>query len=163
MRLLRKSDGADNPTHEPDPDELKDTPEALRESVAKTVDFINRHAGQLPTSSVVNALWVTDTLSEVIDTSEFRPLDVYAVISVRNTLEDYLPTTLQRYLAIPEDARLTARATGRNPADSLADQIFALQTAAAGVLTGSQDQDVDALMTQGAFLSTKFDGSDLDL
>ena len=37
--------------------------------------------------------------AEVVDTSEIRPLDIYAVISVRGVLTDYLPTTLRTFLA----------------------------------------------------------------
>jgi hypothetical protein len=43
------------------------------------------------------------------------------------------------------------------------EQLEALETSALAVLEATQQQDVDALMTQGAFLRTKFSGSDLDL
>jgi hypothetical protein len=43
------------------------------------------------------------------------------------------------------------------------EQLDALETSALGVLQAAQQQDVDALMTQGNFLRTKFSRSDLDL
>ena len=42
-------------------------------------------------------------------------------------------------------------------------QLDALQSSASATLVATRNQDVDALMTQGSFLSTKFSGSDLDL
>lgn len=149
----------------PDPPEHdgEDSPERLRERIAQAVRFINRNAGQLPGVAVVRARLLTDTLLEIVDTATVRPLDIYAVLSVGNTLEDYLPTTVQRYLAVPEVARDATRSGGRTPTESLLEQLDALQVSASSVLLASQNQDVDALMTQGAFLRTKFSGSDLDL
>lgn len=140
-----------------------DSPEALRTSVAALVAFVNRSAGELPVAAVVRTRRLTDTLSEVIDTSAVRPLDVYALISLRGTLDDYLPTTLRGYLAVAADLREQVRASGRTATQSLLEQLDALQTSASSVLVAARDQDVDALMTQGSFLRTKFSGSDLDL
>ena len=140
-----------------------DSPDDLRTSLAGLVEFVNRSAGQLPVAAVVLARKLTDTLSEVIDTSAVRPLDVYALIFLRGTLADYLPTTLRGYLAVADDLREQLRASGRNATQSLLEQLDALQTSASSVLVAARNQDVDALMTQGSFLQTKFSGSDLDL
>ena len=143
-----------------DPD---DSPAALRTALLRNIRSINASSGRLPNAAVVSARRVTDTIREIIDTSEVRPLDVYAVISVRATLEDYLPTTLRNYLAVDEALLETPRASGRTPRQSLLEQIAALQSSASAVLEAAQNSDVDALMTQGNFLRTKFSGSDLDL
>jgi hypothetical protein len=108
----------------------------------------------MPAEAVVNARLLTDTLREIVDTSQVRPLDVYAVITVKSTLTDYLPTSVHRYVAAPT----TAATTG-----SFLEQVSALQTSATATLEAIQRQDTDALMTQGNFLRTKFSGSDLDL
>lgn len=160
---LRRKLGADAP-HPAAPDPVaEDSPERLRERIAEMVTLINRNAGEMPAAAVVRARRLTDTLGEIVDTTAIRPLDIYAVISVRNTLHDYLPTTLARYLAVPEDVRDVPRPAGGTPAESLLAQLDALQVSASSVLVAAQNQDVDALMTQGAFLATKFSGSDLDL
>jgi hypothetical protein len=127
------------------------------------VRLINRSSGQLPARAVVSARRLTDTLLETIDTSLVRPLDVYAVISLRGTLDDYLPTTVNGYVAVAPELRDTPRGNGLSPTASLQEQLDALQSSASSVLVASQNQDADALMTQGAFLRTKFSGSDLDL
>ena len=164
MSWLRRGLGGHDarPEHDDNP-AGDDSPEALRAALAERVRFINRSSGQLPGVAVVRVRTLTDTLGEIIDTSAVRPLDVYAVITVHSTLQDYLPTTLQRYLAVPSDLRDTVRGSGSSPTTSLLEQIEALQSSASTVLVAAQDQDADALMTQGAFLKTKFSGSDLDL
>lgn len=160
---LRRKLGADPPRPSaPDP-VAEDSPERLRERIAEMVRLINRNAGELPAAAVVRARLLTDTLGEIVDTTAIRPLDIYAVISVRNTLHDYLPTTVQRYLAVPAEAREVTRSSGGSPSESLLAQLDALGVSASSVLVASQNQDVDALMTQGSFLATKFSGSDLDL
>lgn len=140
-----------------------ESPDALRRRVAELNAFINANAGRLPAAAVVGARHLTGTLREVIDTSEVRPMDVYAVMSVKGTLGDYLPTTLRSYLAIDPDLRETPRGSGRTPTQSLLEQIDDLQTSASATLVAARNQDADALMTQGNFLRTKFSRSDLDL
>jgi hypothetical protein len=158
---VRKAHDAAPPQAEPV--DNGDTPESLRLRVFQAVQYVNRHAGELPGAAVVDVRRLTDTLGEVIDTSDVRPLDVYAVISVRKTLEDYLPTTLHGYLALADNLRDKPAQSGRTPSQSLLEQIDALQTSASSVLVAARNQDVDALMIQGSFLQTKFSGSDLDL
>jgi hypothetical protein len=140
-----------------------DSPEELRRTLFGLNRFINQNSGKLPGVAVVNARRLTDTLREVVDTSEVRPLDVYAVVSLKAALHDYLPTTLQRYLALDPDVLDVPRQSGRTPTGSLLEQLQSLQTSADAVLVAARNQDVDALLTQGNFLRTKFSGSDLDL
>ena len=119
--------------------------------------FVNRSSGQLPTSAVVKARWIIDTLRAVLRTAENRPLDIQAVLTVRGTANDYLPTTLRGYLSLAEAGRAEA-------ADRLLDeQLDTLQEAATTTLAAARDLDADALATQGAFLRAKFSRSELDL
>jgi hypothetical protein len=141
----------------------EDGPEALRAAITSVNRLVNASAGRLPLAAVVAARRITDVLSEVVDTSAVRPLDVHAVISVRGAVTDYLPTTIRSYLAVDESLVDVPRASGRTPAESLLEQLAALEDSALRVLQAAQLQDVDALMTQGNFLRTKFSGSDLDL
>ena len=125
--------------------------------------YINRSAGRLPTAAVAKARWILDTLREILKTSEARPLEVHALLTVRGTVSDYLPTTLRSYLALDDDAHRIATVSGRTPTHLLTEQLDTLQEAATGTLTAVRTQDVDALSAQGAFLRTKFARSDLDL
>jgi len=144
--------------HPPD-----DSPDALRHGLAELVRYINRHSGRLPTEAVVTARRVTDTLREIIDSSEVRPLDVHAVVTVESTITDYLPTTLTTFLALDPALRLAARPGVGTPVEALREQLEALWDSASAVLAATRAQDADALMAQGRFLRTKFSGSDLDL
>ena len=143
--------------------DVGDSPEVLRRALEELIAFINRNAGRLPGVAVVSARRVTDTLRETIDTSKVRPLDVYAVMAVKGTLNDYLPQTLRIYLAVDTTLLEAPRESGLTPSQSLLEQLHALQTSTSATLVAVRDQDADALMTQGCFLRTKFSGSDLDL
>jgi hypothetical protein len=152
--------GPPSPAH---PEADGDDPAALRVELTQLNRFLNQNSGRLPGESVVTARRVTDVLREIIDTSEIRPLDIYAVISVKGILQDYLPTTLRAFLALDEAQLAAPRPSGRTPVESLQEQLEALLDAATSVLSAAHAQDADALLSQGSFLRTKFSGSDLDL
>jgi hypothetical protein len=161
MTWLRRGRDADDPALAC-PDD-RDSPAQLTAKLFELNRFINRNAGQLPGAAVVAARAVTDTLREIIDTSTIRELDVYAVLSVKGTLNDYLPTTLRSYLAVDEGPLTAPRPTGVTRDDSLLEQLAVIQASAAAVLVATRSHDADALVTHGNFLRTKFSGSDLDL
>ncbi len=135
-----------------------DDPEQIRRRIVETEHFVNQQASRLPAAAVVKARWLTDTLREILDTSATRPLDIHAVLLVRNTVEDFLPTTLRSYLTL--EASMRDRPA---PVPELLEQLGLLQEAASNILVAVRGQDRDALATQGNFLRTKFSGSDLDL
>lgn len=158
---FRRQSAAKAATAEAEPE---DSPAVLLRALSQLVTFINQNAGKLPGESVVAARQVTDAIREVIETSNDNgELDVYAIISVKGIVNDYLPTTLRRYLSLDPHTVDVRSATGRTPKESLLDQINSLWSAAADVLTAARAKDADALMSQGSFLRTKFTGSDLDL
>ena len=140
-----------------------DTAQALTTLCAQTDEFVNSNAGRLPPAVVVDVRAVTDVMRAVVATTTVRPLDVHALISVRAVLEDYLPTTLTRYLAVDDALLDVPRGSSPTPRDSLHEQVASLHASATDTLTAVQAQDVDALTTQGRFLRTKFAASDLDL
>ena len=142
---------------------LEDRPATLRLNLCELNRYINQNSGRLPGESVVTARRVTDALREVIETSEVRELDIYAVVSVKGILNDYLPTTLKSFLALDPSQLNVPRAAGRTPLESLQEQLDSLWDSASAVLVATQAQDADALMTQGNFLRTKFSRSDLNL
>lgn len=158
FRRLR--DDEPRPAPEEDPE---DSPESLLREQWSLVQFINSHAGKLPVEAVVVSRRITDTIREVIDTANERALDVYAVVSIKGIIGDYLPTTLRTYLNL--DPQLTERVgqSGRTPRAALREQLDALATAATDLLRAAHAHDVDAMFTQGNFLRTKFSRSDLDL
>jgi hypothetical protein len=145
------------------PQDDPDTPDALRRRLWELVQFVNKSAGRLPVDAVVIAREITDAIRDVIDTSDDRALDVYAVVQVNSIVGDYLPTTLRSYLNL--DATITERVgpSGRTPRAALREQLESLRGAAQEMLQATRAHDVDALFSQGSFLRTKFTRSDLDL
>lgn len=125
--------------------------------------FVNQHSGHLPGAAVVTARAITDLLRQIVDTTGDGPLDVQAALFVEGTVRDYLPTTLRTFLAVDPAMANAPRPTGGTPTTSLLDQLRLLRSSAAATLTAAREQDADALLTQGNFLSTKFSRSDLDL
>ncbi|MFL6162074.1 MAG: hypothetical protein ACJ74U_07595 [Jatrophihabitantaceae bacterium] len=144
------------------PDET-DSPTALRAALWRTVRLVNVSSGRLPAEAVVAARRIADTLAEIIDTSDVRPLDVSVVISIRATVDDYLPTTLRSYLVLDPSLLALRRADGATPTESLLEQLTVLQDSTSAVLAAAHSQDLDMLVSQGNFLRTKFSRSDLDL
>ncbi|MFN2518166.1 MAG: hypothetical protein ABR604_03835 [Jatrophihabitantaceae bacterium] len=160
MALFRRHEARPSPPAE---DEPADSPAELLRALDQLVAYINQNAGKLPGESVVAARRDTDALREIIDTADEGELDVYAIISVKGIVNDYLPTTLRTYLSLDPQVVDVRRPTGRTPKESLLDQIMSLWAGAADVLTAAQAKDADALVSQGSFLQAKFTGSDLDL
>jgi hypothetical protein len=144
--------------------EPEDSPAALLRSVRQLVTFVNQNAGKLPGEAVVIARRITDTVREVVDGADpERGLDIYAVVSIRGILDDYLPTTLRTYLALDPAIVDVPRPSGRTPSASLLEQLDALWSSATDLHVAAQAHDADSLLSQGNFLRTKFTGSDLDL
>ena len=139
------------------------SPETLAAEVFALNRLINSHAGHLPGRAVVTARAVTDLLRQILDTADDGPLDIQALVFVEGTVRDYLPTTLRAYLALDPAVVDTARTNGATPTQALLDQLTMLRRSAVSTLQAAKDHDVDALLTQGNFLSTKFSRSDLDL
>jgi hypothetical protein len=145
------------------PQEDPDSPDALRRRLWELVQFVNRSAGRLPVEAVVIARQVTDTIREVIETSDDRALDVYAVVQINGIVGDYLPTTLRTYLALDPAVTEQVGRSGRTPRAALREQLESLLDAAVEMLQATRAHDVDLLFSQGNFLRTKFTRSDLDL
>ena len=162
MSFLRRHHSADEAAAQAQEAALE-TPAGLHQRLSALVVLINASAGRLPVDSVVSALAVTDTLSEVIDAAGGDGLDVHALLSLQGILDDYLPTTLRAYLSLEPSVTDVPRPSGLTPKASLLEQIDALWLAASDLLTATRAQDADALLSQGNFLRTKFTRSDLDL
>lgn len=131
--------------------------------MTELVWYVNAHAGRLPTQAVVTARYVSDLLSATIATAETRPLDVYAVISVKAIASDYLRTSIATYLAAAQTMSGASAGVDDPNAALLDEQLGLLWDSAAEVFAAAKSRDVDALRTQGNFLRTKFSRSDLQL
>lgn len=167
-RNRRESDAADShptPTNAGDTTGLgEDSPAELNRLVTELVWFVNANSGRLPARAVVTARYICDLLTATIATADARPLDVYAVISVKAIASDYVRTSLTTYLAAAETMAGQSPPGAADPNAALLDeQLGLLWDSAAEVFAAAKSRDVDALRTQGNFLRTKFSRSDLQL
>jgi len=118
----------------------------------------------MPVGATVTALDVTDIVGALLDAVADDPVpDIQVILSARGIVYDYLPTTLDRFLALDATAAHQTLPTGTTPARQVVDQLLNLLGAAADVLEATRSRDADRLVTQGNFLRTKFSRSDLDL
>lgn len=141
-----------------------DSPTGLAVALDKLVDKINRSGGRLPVAALVVALDVTDIVDKLLEsTRDDEVPDIEVILAVRGIVEDYLPTTLDRYLALDSVTADQVTANGTSPGDQVVEQLQALASAAGDVLAATRRRDADDLVTQGYFLRTKFTRSDLDL
>lgn len=145
------------------PDELT----ALRTSLRSTVARVNRSAGRLPEGVVPRVRAIEDLLVELLDheaTTAWSTLTAQTRFSLSATVDDYLPTSISAYLALPPDFAATHRsAEGRSPAEELQEQLRTLYVAVQELAQAVYAGDAERLSTQGRFLDTKFSRSDLDL
>ncbi len=80
-----------------------------------------------------------------------------SVFDVRQTALDYLPATLQRYLALPAGFRkLHGLSDGRTSHDLLKEQLTLLDGKMKEVVTSMHEGDTDALVANGRFLQERF-------
>jgi len=147
----------------PDAEDEADKPAALLVKTFEVAQFVNASAGRLPGEAVVISRRITDAVRHVIETAEERPLEIYTIISIRGVLDDYLPTTLRKYLALDPGIVDVPRPSGTTPSQSLLEQLYSLWSGVTDLANAARSQDADALLSQGNFLRTKFTGSDLDL
>jgi hypothetical protein len=120
-----------------------------------------RVVGRVPTEAASAVARIgellTDTLPRVIGAGEPE-------VIVRRTATIYLPDTLRAYLSLPADwAAEHVFPDGKTPAQTLTEQLNALESAAKRMRDSAVEQDASALLVNGRFLSDRFATSRLDL
>lgn len=161
-RLLRR-DGPD-PDHPATPaDEVAQLRERLRDLVART----NRAADRLPMGVVPQVRAIEDVLVELLDhaaATTGSSISAAERYSLAATIDDYLPGSVDAFLALPAAFAATHRnADGKRPGDELLEQLVLLEQAVRDLAIAVYSGDAERLSTQGRFLDTKFSQSDLDL
>ena len=123
-----------------------------------------RGAGsRLPIAALPMIGRIEDVVKPLLDHLAANPPSIDEEIAVEGLLTDYFPTTLTRYLNLNPQFAAEARADGRTPGDDLIDQLRTLATAATELSRAIYAHDAQDLQSQGRFLQTKFDRSDLAL
>jgi len=136
----------------------------LADRLTSLVRTVNRNGDKMPEGGVPGVRAIEDVLRPLLTYLAANPPTEEELIPVRATLTDYLPTTLEVFLALPKDFAHTHRnRAGRTPAEELVEQLHLLQ---AGVVEYAQSiyaGDAQQLSNQGRFLQAKFGKTDLTL
>lgn len=150
------------PAAEPAPprDEVGELSRRLTEIVRQT----NRAGGKMPEGGVPGVRAIEDRLRPLLTYLAANPPTEEELIPVRGTVTDYLPTTLDTFLALPtEFARTHRNRAGRSPAEELVEQLALLESGVVEYAQSIYAGDAQRLSNQGRFLQTKFGKTDLTL
>jgi hypothetical protein len=138
--------------------------EELERQLTELVRRVNRAGGTMPEGGVPAVREVEDVLRPLLRYLRSNPPTAEEMIPVRATVTDYLPSTVNAFLALPPDFAVTHRnRMGRTPAEELLEQLRLLAEGAQEYATAIYAGDAQELTNQGRFLATKFTRSDLDL
>ncbi|HEY8695807.1 MAG TPA: hypothetical protein VIR57_24045 [Chloroflexota bacterium] len=94
-----------------------------------------------------------EVLLQQRDRFPFGSEDLYIV---RATRDDYLPRTLDAYLAVPPARRERSMPSGKTPVQELKEQLTLLDTKLDEVVEDLQRQNVDRLLANRHFLEHRF-------
>lgn len=138
--------------------------EALESELADLVRRVNRAGGRMPEGGVPATREVEDVLRPLLRYLRANPATESEMTPIRSMVRDYLPTTVDTFLALPPDFAATHHnRQGRTPAEELLEQLRLLGEGAQEYATAIYAGDAQELTNQGQFLATKFTRSDLDL
>lgn len=141
--------------------------DGLRAALRAIVTRVNRAADRLPVGVVPQVRAIEDALRELLDhvaATAGSKTSAQEQFTLAATVDDYLPTSLDAFLALPPDFAATHRsATGRTAGEELLDQLVLLESAVRDLALAVYSGDAERLSTQGRFLDSRFATSALDL
>ena len=139
-------------------------PEArqLRSKLAAIVTQANAAGGRLPPGAVPTIRDIDDVLRPLLVYIETRSASEEEMRHLTAIVEEYLPTALGDFMALPSQYAERPGVTGTTPADDLVRQLQLLDEGANEVQDFVYTGDAAQLAIQARFLDTKFRRSDLD-
>ena len=118
----------------------------------------------MPEGAVVAVRETEDLLRPMLGYLRANPASETEMVQVRAIVQDYLPTSVDTFLALPAGFADTHRnRQGRTASEELLDQLVLLIDATAETATAVYAGDAQALTNQGRFLRDRFQRSELDL
>lgn len=152
------------PVPAPDPEEPLPTPQEMADSLTWLVRKVNRAGGRMPEGGVPAVREVEDVLRPLLEYLQQQPATEAEMIGVRAMVTDYLPTTVDTFLALPAQFAQTHRnRSGRSPEEEFLQQLELLAEGAGETATAIYAGDAQLLTNQGRFLQNRFARSELDL
>ena len=141
----------------------------LRTALDELITRVKASSGRLPTAAVVEIRDIGDRLYELLDHEDRLAgagsgADTYELVTLASVIRDYLPTSIDAYLALPPAFLESHRnAEGESPAEELSTQLRTMEKGVIELAQAIYSGDAQRLSVQGRFLEAKFASSDLDL
>lgn len=147
--------------------EVHPAPRSFVDRMVQQLDRLRwqaRSAGsRLPVAALPMIGRIEDIMTPLLEHLAANPPSIDEEIAIEALLTDYFPTTVKTYLNLNPQFAGEARADGSTPGDDLMGQLRTLQTAATELSRAIYAHDAQDLQSQGRFLQTKFNRSDLAL
>jgi hypothetical protein len=137
----------------------------LRTALAAVIRTVKASSDRLPTGAVVEIRDIGDRLAGLLDHEDRAGgADTYELATLAAVIRDYLPTSVDAYLALPAGFLQTHRnAEGQTPAEELHTQLLVMEKGVTELAQAIYSGDAQRLSVQGRFLDARFASSDLDL
>jgi len=146
------------------PDELA----AIRQQLDTVIRRVRSSSGRMPPAAVVRARDVGDEVAQLVRELERRrkigaSIDALVVVTLESTVNDYLPTTVESFLAVTDPGGLADDVVRRRAEDQLCSQLELLAHGVQELADSVRSGTADPLDVQGRFLEAKFGTDDLRL
>ena len=169
MSPVKRWFGRDRPAADPRPLPPPADVAGLRHSLNELIRRVNASAGRLPAGAVVDIRDMGDRLGQLLDHEDRMGgpgagAETYEMITLASVIRDYLPTSVEAYLALPPEFLASHRnPEGETPAEELRSQLSIMEKGVTELAQAIYSGDAQRLSIQGRFLDAKFSSSDLDL
>jgi hypothetical protein len=134
----------------------------LRQELAEIVRRANADGGRLPAGAVPTVRELDDVLRPLLRYIERQSASEEEMRHLTAIIQDYLPTALNDFIALPAAYAERPGVTGTTPADDLVRQLVLLEEGANELQDAVYTGDAAKLAIQARFLDAKFRRSDLD-
>lgn len=114
-------------------------------------------SGRLPSDIQLRVLGIRRQIIELLPRTAGFPLGSEDLYVIQRTATDYLPTTLEAYLALPQDyAGTRVLQEGKTSLQLLRDQLQLLDDRLGEITEAVRQQDSERLVANGRFLEERF-------
>ena len=118
---------------------------------------VRMSSGRLPPQLQARVAEIRQEILALLPSTAGFPLGSEDLYVIQRTATDYLPSTLQAYLALPAEYATTRRLEGgKTPLQLLDDQLQLLDDRLDEIKAAVNEQDADRLVANGRFLEERF-------
>lgn len=141
---------------------------AIRQQLDTVIRRVRSSSGRMPPEAVVRARDVGDAVAQLVRELERRrdsgaSIDALVVVTLESTVNDYLPTSIESFLAVTDLMGLGDEAARRRAEDQLGAQLELLSIGVQELVDSVRSGAANPLDVHGRFLEAKFGKDDLSL